>query len=184
MIGSMGAEYIEADVATYLALLRGINVGGSGLLSMKELVDVCSGLGFEKVRTYIQSGNVMFESSSPEDAVRSRLEKALGSKMGKKIDVMVRTSAEMRSILGENPFPEKESAKVAVVFLHEPPPKSLMKDVVAPGGEQVKPGKREIYVYYPEGMGRSKLKLPLPGASATVRNINTVSRLVALTSSY
>jgi uncharacterized protein (DUF1697 family) len=171
-------------MATFLALLRGINVGGSGLLSMKDLVGVCADLGFAAVRTYIQSGNLIFESNLAEDAVRSRLEKALASRMGKKIDVMVRTSTEMSSILSANPFPEKEPAKVAVAFLHEPPPKDLMKNVVAPGGEQVKPGQREIYIYYPDGMGRSKLKLPLVGASATVRNINTVSRLVALTAAF
>ena len=170
-------------MAIFIALLRGINVGGSGCLSMKELADLCSGLSFEAVRTYIQSGNVIFESHLPEGAVRSRLERALAANMGKKIDVMVRTPAEMRSILGKNPFPGKEPAKVNVAFLCEPPPKDLMKNAVAPGGEQVKPGKREIYIYYPDGMGRSKLKLPLKGAAATVRNINTVAKLVALTDS-
>ena len=166
-------------MATFIALLRGINVGGSGLLSMKDLTVLCSGLSFAEVRTYIQSGNVIFESNLSEDAVRARLEKALAAKMGKKIDLMVRTPAEMRSILNKNPFPDKEPAKVAVAFLGEAPPKDLMKNVVAPGGEQVKAGKREVYVYYPDGMGRSKLKLPLNGP-ATVRNINTVAKLVAL----
>jgi uncharacterized protein (DUF1697 family) len=170
-------------LAKFIALLRGINVGGTGLLSMKELVELCSGLGFEAARTYIQSGNVIFESNLTEDAVRSRLEEALAANMGKKIHVMVRTPAEMRSILSENPFPGKDPAKVAVSFLCEPPPKGLMKNAVAPGGEQLKPGKREIYIYYPDGMGRSKLKLPLKGAAATVRNINTVAKLVALTDS-
>lgn len=150
---------------------------------MKELAALCSRLGFQAVRTYIQSGNVIFESDLSEEAVRSCLEKALAVRMGKKIDVMVRTPGEMRSILSHNPFPGKEPAKVAVAFLCEPAPKDLKKNVVAPGGEQVQPGKREIYVYYPDGMGRSKLKLPLKGAAATVRNINTVSKLVALTES-
>jgi uncharacterized protein (DUF1697 family) len=169
-------------LAIFIALLRGINVGGSGLLSMKDLCALCSNLRFEAARTYIQSGNVIFESSLSEDGVRSRLEKALAAKMGKKIDVMVRTPAEMRSILSKNPFPDKEPAKVAVAFLSEAPPKDLMKNVVAPGGEQVKAGKREIYTYYPEGMGRSKLKLPLIGP-ATVRNMNTVAKLVELAES-
>jgi uncharacterized protein (DUF1697 family) len=115
--------------------------------------------------------------------MRSRLEKALAATMGKQINVMVRTPAEMRSILSKNPFPDKEPAKVAVVFLTDAPPKNLIKNVVAPGHEQVHPGKREIYVYYPEGMGRSKLKLPLEGAAATVRNMNTVAKLVEMTSS-
>ena len=168
-------------MATFIALLRGINVGGSGHLPMKKLADLCSALRFNAVRTYIQSGNIIFECNLSEEAVRSRLEKALAAHMGKKIDVMVRTPAEMRSILSKNPFPGKEPAKVAVAFLCEPPPKDFMKNVLAPGGEQVKPGKREIYIYYPDGQGRSKLKLPLEGAAATVRNINTVAKLVALT---
>jgi len=148
---------------------------------MKELVALCSGLGFQAVRTYIQSGNVILESKLSEDEVRACMEKTLTAKVGKKIDVMVRTPAEMLAVLKANPFRNKEPAKVAVAFLSQPPPDDLAKKVVAPGGEKVKPGQREVYVYYPDGMGRSKLKLPLNGAAATVRNINTVSKLVALT---
>jgi uncharacterized protein (DUF1697 family) len=168
-------------LATFIALLRGINVGGAGLLPMSELVVLCSSLGFQATRTYIQSGNVIFQSPLSEEGVRSRLEKTLQAKMGKKIAVMVRTSAEMKLILAANPFPEREPAKVGVAFLCDAPPHDLTQAVVAPGGEQVRPGKREIYIYYPDGMGRSKLKLPLKGVEATVRNINTVAKLVALT---
>lgn len=170
-------------VSIFIALLRGINVGGTGVLPMKELAGLCSGLGFQAARTYIQSGNVIFESCLSEEDVRSSLEKALATRMGKNIDVIVRTPAEMRSVLKSNPFPDKEPAKVAVAFLRGPPPKDLMKNAAAPGGEQVKAGKREVYIFYPDGMGRSKLKLPLNGAAATVRNINTVTKLVALTES-
>jgi uncharacterized protein (DUF1697 family) len=109
------------------------------------------------------------------------MEEALAVQMGKKVDVMIRTSEEMSLILRGNPFSQQEPDKVAVAFLSEPPPKDLLKHVVAPGGEQVQTGKREIYIYYPNGMGRSKLKLPLRGAVATVRNINTVAKLVAMT---
>ena len=148
---------------------------------MKDLVGLCSRLGFESVRTYIQSGNVILESSLSENAVRLCLEKSLAVKMGKDIDVMVRTPEEMRLVLKRNPFGDREPAKIAVAFLHEPPARDLLKNLIAPGGEQVQPGKREIYVYYPNGMGRSKLKLPLNGARATVRNMNTVAKLVAMT---
>jgi uncharacterized protein (DUF1697 family) len=166
-------------VGIYVALLRGINVGGSGLLAMKDLATLCSGCGLQSVRTYIQSGNVVVESGAAEKRVRADLEKALATKMAKKVDVMVRSAPELRDVLKGNPFPEKEPAKVAVAFLGEAPPKDLLKRVVAPGGELVKPGRREVYVYYPEGMGRSKLKLPLEGP-ATVRNVNTVAKLVAM----
>ncbi len=168
-------------MAIYIALLRGINVGGTGLLPMKELADLCSVAGFNGIRTYIQSGNLIFESRLAEDAVQSTLEKALEIRMEKKIDVIVRTPAEMRLVLNHNPFRGQDPAKVGVHFLREPPPTDLLKNMTAPGAEQVKPGKREIYVYYPDGMGRSRLKLPLKGAAATVRNINTVAKLVATT---
>src|ERR1700741_3447459 len=99
---------------------------------MKELASLCSGLGFQSVRTYIQSGNVVFESSLSEAAIRSCMEKALAAKMGKNMDVMIRTAEEMRLVLSRNPFPDREPAKVGVHFLSEPPPKDLMKNVIAP----------------------------------------------------
>lgn len=148
---------------------------------MKELVGLCSSLGFHAVRTYIQSGNVIFDSNLSAEEIQSRLQDALALKMRKAIAVIVRTPAEMRSILGRNPFPDQQPAKVGIVFLASTPPKNVIKNVVAPGGEQVRAGKREIYVYYPDGMGRSKLKLPLQGACTTVRNLNTVAKLVAMT---
>jgi uncharacterized protein (DUF1697 family) len=167
-------------LAVYIALLRGINVGGAGILSMKDLAAMCGKLGFAKARTYIQSGNVIFECGLKEDAVRRALEEALQVKMSKKIDVMVRTSMEMRAVLEANPFPHKEANKVAVVFLAARPPMEELRGLTGPAGEQVRAGRREVYVYYPEGMGRSKLKLPLGGAAATVRNINTVAKLTEM----
>jgi uncharacterized protein (DUF1697 family) len=166
-------------VSIYIALLRGINVGGTGLLPMKDLAALCEDLGFTSVRTYIQSGNAIFESTAKEEPVRAHLEKALETRMGKKIDVMVRTPGELRAALEGNPFPGKDPAKVAVAFLLEPPLKDLLKGVVAPGGEEVQLGRRLLYIYYPDGMGRSKLKLPRMGPM-TVRNINTVGKLVAM----
>ena len=167
---------------TFVALLRGINVTGSGLLRMTELAALCVDAGFQKVRTYIQSGNVIFESKLREARVQATLEEALAIKMGKPVAVFVRTPDEMVAILGANPFPDREPSKVAVMFLHGAPPSDLLSKTVAPGGEQVQPGKREIYVFYPDGMGRSKLKLPVPSTATTVRNINTVAKLVGLAS--
>ena len=163
----------------YVALLRGINVGGSGLLPMKDLAGLCEGLGLALVRTYIQSGNVIFESKLPEAKVKKLMEDALEKRMGKKVSVMVRTHEELRSILNRNPFKDREPGKTAVAFLDGAPPAGLTDKVVAPAGEQVVPGEREIYIYFPIGQGQSKLKMPLDGPS-TVRNINTVAKLVAL----
>lgn len=163
----------------YVALLRGINVGGKGILAMKDLVALCGKTGLANARTYIQSGNVIFESSLKEDDVRHALEKALAAKMGKQVSVMVRTSAEMRAVLEANPFPDRGPNKVAVLFLAGKPPGEKLRGLTGRAGEQVRVGKREIYVYYPDGQGRSKLKLPLK-ESATVRNMNTVAKLVEL----
>ncbi len=107
-------------MTNFVALLRAINVGGTGKLPMKELSAMCWDLGFQDVRTYIQSGNVVFESALPERTVRTELERVLSKRMGKKIDVFVRTASELSSILKANPFPEAEPAKVAVFFCPTP----------------------------------------------------------------
>jgi uncharacterized protein (DUF1697 family) len=168
-------------MTVFIALLRAINVGGTGMLPMKELAAMCTDLGFEKVRTYIQSGNVVFQSALSEKSVRAELEQVLATKMGKKVDVIVRTAAELRSILNTNPFPEVQPAQVAVIFMSNPLPKGLVDALVSPGGEEIRRGKREIYIHYPNGMGRSKLKIPTVDGGSTARNINTVAKLVAMT---
>ncbi len=101
--------------------------------------------------------------------------------MGKKVDVMIRSASELRSILEANPFPAAPPAKVAVLFLSHAAPKGVLNNVATPGGEEVRSGNREIYIHYPNGMGQSKLKLPSTCGAATARNINTVTKLVALT---
>ena len=148
---------------------------------MKTLAAICSELGFTNVRTYIQSGNVVFETSRSREKTRAALERALAAHMGKKVDVVLRDAAEIRQALERNPFPDAPPAKVAVAFCSAPVDKAVVEQVVAPGGEQVVAAAQEIYIYYPDGMGRSKLKFPKTGGFATVRNINTVAKLVAMT---
>jgi uncharacterized protein (DUF1697 family) len=165
-------------MTTYVALLRAVNVGGTGKLPMADLVKLCSAIGFADVRTFIQSGNVVFRSKLSEKSARAKLEKALTERMGKKADVILRTAAEMQAMLGANPFPDREPAKVGVFLMNEPVDRELMGRIVAPTGETVEAGKREIYIYFPNGMGQSKLKLP--NAVGTVRNINSVGKLAAM----
>ena len=163
-------------MTVFVALLRAINVGGTGKLAMNDLSTLCSALGFDKVRTYIQSGNVVFESDLSEKAIRTRFEAALTEKLGKRADVVVRTGSELRSVLKANPFPNAEPAKVGVYFQTDRVKNGLLDEIVAPGGEEVRLGKREIYIHFPHGMGRSKLKLP--AGVGTIRNMNTVAKLV------
>jgi uncharacterized protein (DUF1697 family) len=167
-------------MTTYIALLRAVNVGGTGKLPMKDLSALCARLGFENVRTYIQSGHVVFQSALSEEKVRTRLEQALTAKLGKPADAMLRTAEELHAILQANPFHDEPPNKVAVMFLSGALPKSALSEVVAPGGEQFRPCKREIYVYFPNGMGQSKFKLPRSIGPATARNVNTVAKLVAM----
>ena len=165
---------------SYVALLRAVNLAGTNKLSMKELSALCTKLGFTNCRTYIASGNLLFESTLGEKAAQSRLEEAVAKHMGKKVDIILRTAAELQSVLDANPFPALEPAKVAVLFLHDPVRPALLETVVAPAGEQVRLGERELYVHYPIGLGNSKLKIPALKVPATARNINTVTKLAAL----
>jgi uncharacterized protein (DUF1697 family) len=167
-------------MTTYLAFLRGINVGGGNMLPMKELSEICEDVGFKRVRTYINSGNVIFESGFPSETLRKKLEEALLKKRGKKIEVSIRTDSELKAILAKNPFPKAQPSKIGVVFLSHPLPKDYLKDFTYAGPEEIKVSAREIYVHYPSGMGRSKLKLPRTSEQGTVRNMNTVAKLVAL----
>jgi uncharacterized protein (DUF1697 family) len=167
-------------MTVYVALLRAINVGGTGKLSMNDLATLCTGLGFADVRTYIQSGNVVLSSRKAEGAVRRALETALSEVLGKPADVAVRSGAEMAAVLAANPFPKVLPAKVGVAFLPGLMPQGALKEIVIPGGEEVSIGRREAYIHFPDGMGRSRLKLPKAWGPATVRNINTVARLAAM----
>ncbi len=164
----------------YVALLRAVNVGGTGKLLMKDLVAVCERMKFGNVRTYVQSGNVLFDSELGEGDVRDALEKALESKMGKKVAVMVRTEKELRGIVEANPFAEYPPAKVAVAFLQTRVNKDAVTSLRGADGEQVQPGKRELYIYFPNGMGQSKLRFPASMGEATSRNINTVRKLAKM----
>lgn len=167
-------------MTTFIALLRAINVGGTSLLPMKELAALCTELGFEDVRTYIQTGNVILKSDLPKQEIRLMLERALADKMGKPVDVIVRTAGELQSALDRNPFRDGHPSHVAVMFLTRPAPESLLDTLVIPGSEQLALADEEIYIHYPDGMGRSKLRIP-SSVVGTVRNINTVAKLVGLT---
>ena len=132
------------------------------------------------MRTYIQSGNLILESSLAEGALAKQLETALQQKMGKRIAVALRTIDELDEVLKKNPFQKAEPARVGVMFFAKPVRKDFLDGVSTSTGEEVKIGKREVYIHYPDGMGRSKLKLPKEAAEGTVRNINTVRKLTEL----
>jgi uncharacterized protein (DUF1697 family) len=160
----------------YVALLRAVNVGGTGKLPMTELKSMCDSSGFLNARTYIASGNVVFESKLPEAAVKAKLEKCMATYAGKPVEVMVRTGAEMATVLAKNPFKSRAANRTVAIFLDERPPKDTLKTISGQAEEEVALGAREIYVHYGEGMGRSKLKIPA-AKRGTARNMNTVAKL-------
>jgi uncharacterized protein (DUF1697 family) len=163
----------------FAALLRAINVGGTGKLAMTDLRQLCEEAGFKDCRTYIQSGNAVFRTALSESSVKAKLEKSLATVLGKPFGALVRTRAELQAIIETNPFKSAEANRVLVVFLDEPPPRDSLKGVQIPGREKVRIEGREVFVHYPDGMGRSKLKLPF-AQMGTGRNLNTVVKLAAL----
>lgn len=167
-------------MTTYIALLRGINVGGNTTFPMTELKAICEAAGFKKVRTYIQSGNVLFESELTEEVIIKTLEEAIQVNKQKHIPIIIRSAREMEEVLLRNPFPDALPAQVGVLFLVNKVPNHLFKDVIIEGREEVMVSGREIFIHYPDGMGRSKLKFPAMPEAGTMRNINTVTKLVKL----
>ena len=163
----------------YVALLRAINVGGTGKLPMAELKSLCEGLGLADVSTFIQSGNVIFRDGGDQDEIAARLDAALAQRLGKPPGVFLRRPGELAAIAKANPFSAMEPNRVLVSFFAEPVPEDALYGLVAPDGEEVVALGREIYVHYPIGSGRSKIKLPAL-KTGTSRNINTVTKLAAL----
>jgi uncharacterized protein (DUF1697 family) len=165
----------------YVALLRAVNVGGTGKLAMSRLASICREAGFARVETYIASGNVVFESNAAVRTVKAELEARLLAHAGKPIGVIVRTAAEIKAVLEANPFPAAEPKHTYVIFLDRRPPSDALLHAVGCSGEEMRLGEREIFVHYPDGMGRSKLRIPA-AKTGTARNMNTVAALAALAS--
>lgn len=166
---------------TYVALLRAVNVGGTGKLPMSELRAMCERAGFANVRTYIASGNVVFTSTLGASRVKQQLEAALEAFAGRRVPVLVRTAAEIREVLERNPFPDSETKHTVAIFLDEPPAADTLARITGRKNEEVRLGRREIYVDYGGGMADSRLKIPA-ARDGTARNMNTVAALAKLAS--
>lgn len=160
----------------YIALLRAVNVGGTGKLPMTELKTMCEAAGFSQVKTYIASGNVVFLAKGDAAAVKAALEKKLEAYAGKPVGVLVRTPEEMKAVLAANPFADKAPNRTVAIFLDEAPPADALEKISGLNGEELKLGRREIYIHYGDGMADSKLKIPA-AAKGTARNMNTVAKL-------
>jgi uncharacterized protein (DUF1697 family) len=177
-------------MTAFVSLFRGINVGGHHKIRMDDLKDLHESLGFKDVFPYIQSGNVVFNSNDADVArLRRHIEDGFEKTFGFHVEVFVRTSAELREIIENNPFqsqPGKESKWVVVSFLAARPNDTAQEDLLKTyvGPEELFIIGKEVYIYYTNGIGRSKLsqsfmekKLKTFG---TARNWNTILQLQKL----
>ncbi|MGH9271842.1 MAG: DUF1697 domain-containing protein [Ilumatobacteraceae bacterium] len=172
-------------MTVFVGLIRGVNVGGRSKLAMADLRRIAEGCGFEDVHTYVQSGNVVFRSSGAAAAVAKQLRSAIAAETSLDPGIAVRTAAQLTKVVDGCPF--DDTANVHVTFLVEgatPKASAVDPDEFAPERFAVKG--REVYLYLPNGMGRSKLAVALSKGKATLdgttRNWRTVTKLVELTS--
>jgi uncharacterized protein (DUF1697 family) len=177
---------------TYAVLLRGINVGGHKKVPMAELRALLTGLGLGEVRTHLQSGNAVLTSPrEDEEALAARLRKAIEEHFGFGVDVLVRDHAYLKAVVDACPFPAAslEGRHLHVTFFSEPvaAKRFASVDVARYRPEELRRGDRALYLYTPNGLGRSQLAAalgasrPAAGVIATSRNWNTVTKLVELT---
>jgi uncharacterized protein (DUF1697 family) len=176
-------------VSVYVALLRGINVGGNKLVAMSDLRALAEAEGFAEATTLLQSGNLVFRGAKRATAaIEKTLETAARKRLGLDIDFMVRSDAEWAAIVGGNPFHREAKAdpsRLVVVCLKTVPAASAVEALAAaiPGRESMRAQGRELYVYYPDGIGASKLPAIIDrklGVRGTARNWNTVLKLAHL----
>ena len=171
----------------HVALLRGINVGGKNKLPMKELAALFREAGCEDVRTYIQSGNVLFRAgSTPADAIPSLISASIQERFGYRIPVVTRTAADLRATVEANPFAAAEADKLLVLFLADAPDAEQVDALDldrSPGDEFAVVG-REVFLHCPNGFARSKLTNSYfdsaLSTTSTGRNWRTVGKLLEL----
>lgn len=172
-------------MTSYVAFLRGINLGGSNKIAMPALRELAVTLGYGDVRTSINSGNLLFTATGTDRELSEQIQRALLEEFGKSIDVAVRSEAQLRRLLGSNPYPDGNPSQVTVAFLTGPAPATAQQKVtaLATEAEPVTFAGDEVWVNYTEGIANSKLAaqfVKAVGVSATVRNVRTVGKVVAL----
>jgi uncharacterized protein (DUF1697 family) len=177
----------------YIALLRGVNVGGHHKIKMDALRTLCESIKLRDVATYIQSGNIVFRAKETEAAkLAALLEKAIEAEFGFRPAVIVRTLPEWKEVIKRSPFSGRngiEPAKLLVHFLAGHPAETAHQKARAmpPVPEEVHIVEREVYIYFPNGMGRPKLSFAALERAIAVtgsgRNWNSVLKLLEMAQS-
>jgi uncharacterized protein (DUF1697 family) len=171
-----------------IVLLRGVNVGGRNKLAMLALREALQAAGMENVLSYVQSGNVVLDSAAKPDALARACEDVIADRFGMDVGVLVRTRTELAKIVERNPLGDvaERDKLYQVTFCSEKPAKAALAKVAerAVEGERLLAHGREIYAWFPHGVGRSKLAAQLGkqdlGVLATARNWTTVNKLLEL----
>ncbi|MGH2854925.1 MAG: DUF1697 domain-containing protein [Solirubrobacteraceae bacterium] len=172
-----------------IALLRGVNVGGNNKVPMAHLRELMGELGYEDVRTHLQSGNAVFTApGTPPERAAQDIEGQLTRSLGLNVRVLVRTARELARVVAANPLPEavSEPSRLLVTFLSAAPAPELLRELDPADFEPdcFGVGEREVYVWCPEGVRTITLSYAFWekrfGVVATARNWNTVTRLLAL----
>jgi uncharacterized protein (DUF1697 family) len=176
-----------------ISLLRSVNVGGHNKIPMDALRELFQSLKLRNPQTYVQSGNVVFQSQERDLALQSRrIAQAIERKFGHRIEVVLRTTAELRDVIARNPFDGRsgiEPGKLLVTFLAAEPSAAARAKVLAikTDAEELHLDGRELFTYFPNGMGRPKISWPLVerslGVPGTGRNWNTVTKLLEMAES-
>jgi uncharacterized protein (DUF1697 family) len=176
-------------VTAYVALLRAVNVGGTGVIKMAALKSLCEEAGFARVKTLLQSGNVVFVARGSDKAVAKKLADAIAASHGFRPEVVVRTVAEVADAMRRNPFRGEEKSDpshLLIAFMADAPASGAAERIAAVkvARERLQLSSRELYIHYADGIGRSKVTNAVLeralGVPATARNWNTVGKLLDL----
>jgi uncharacterized protein (DUF1697 family) len=174
--------------STYVALLRGVNVGRHNRISMAALRGLLAELGFYGVRTHLQSGNAVFRAARTSAQVAREVEAALAAELDSEVKVLVRSRAELAAALRANPLaqPDRDGSKLVILFLSGRPDADQLTQLTDAdlGPEEFAVGRQEIYLWCPNGLHRSALVKAFGdkrlGLTTTARNQKTVVKLVEL----
>lgn len=166
-------------MTAYVAMIRAVNVSGTGKLPKDELKAMGEACGFDNVRTFINSGNLLFTSDLSEAAVKKRVEEKLADYFGKPFPAYVRSAAEMAEATSKNAFPDDKPNAVMAHFIDQQPAQAMIDEARDVAGERLALGPRLIYIAYRSGIASSKLKMPAL-KQGTARNMNSVAKMAEL----
>ena len=166
-------------MTAFVALIRAVNVSGTGKLPKEDLKAIGEACGYGNCRTFINSGNLLFTSELPEAAVKAQIEQRIADFFGRPVPIYVRSAAEMAEAVRRDPFTDDKPSRRFAFFIDEEPAQHMLDEARDIGGERLALGPRLLYVSYGEGIGKSKLKLPAV-KQGTARNMNSVSKIADL----